>query len=128
MNPRIDKQHAALRGARVAIRRVIGAEAVDPAGLDVDTRDLGAVVCGEDCELDRAAPGVRREDRADVLFAWTPVPFVEEPPEPDVREKIYKREDFLRYKGTDTYPRMTSLQVSGSRRIAWATTAKWCKS
>jgi hypothetical protein len=69
MDPRIDEQHATLRGARAAI---IGAEAVDPASLDVDTRDLGLVMCGEDCELDSAAPGIRRENRADVFVAWAP--------------------------------------------------------
>ena len=79
MDPRIDEQHAALR---LQLRRgstIVGAgagaasEAVDPAGLDVDTRYLGPVVCGEDRELDRAAPGIRREDCADVFVAWTPV-------------------------------------------------------
>jgi hypothetical protein len=76
MDPRIDEQHTALRGAR-ARAAIIGAgtaEAVNPAGLDVNTRNLGSVVCGEDRELDRAAPGIRRENCADVFIAW--VPFV----------------------------------------------------
>lgn len=81
MDPRIDEQHAALRlrlrrgSTIVGIGAGAGAasEAVDPAGLDVDTRYLGPVVCGEDRELDRAAPGIRREDCADVFVAWTPV-------------------------------------------------------
>ena len=77
MDPRIDEQHAALRRAhwRTRVGIIIGgvaSEAVDPAGLDVDTRDLGPVVCGEDRELDRAAPRIRREDCADVFVAWTP--------------------------------------------------------
>ncbi len=82
MDPRIYEQHAALRGARTRVA-IIGAgagaaEAVDPAGFDVDTRDLGSVVCGEDCELDGAAPGIRREDCADVFVAWMPFFFVVE--------------------------------------------------
>jgi hypothetical protein len=70
MYPRIDEQHAALRGAVVGAGA--GAEAVDPASLDVDTRDLGLVMCGEDCELDSAAPRIRRDNCADVFVAWTP--------------------------------------------------------
>ena len=76
MDPRIDEQYAALR-LRLRGSTIVGAgaasEAVDTAGLDVDARYLGPVVCGKDRELDRAAPGIRRENRADVFVAWTPV-------------------------------------------------------
>ena len=80
MDPRIDEQYAALRSARARARARVGtivggggtvAEAVDPTGLDVDARDFGPVVRGEDRELYRAAPGIRREDRTDVFVAWT---------------------------------------------------------
>ena len=64
VDPGIYEQRANL--ARVA-------EAVDAARLDVDTRDLGAVVGCEDRELYGAAPRVRREDRADVFVAWMSV-------------------------------------------------------
>ena len=74
VDPRIHEQRAARRCRRRRRRTVVaaGAKPVDAAGLDVDARDLGPVVCCEYRELDRAAPGVRREDCADVFVAWTP--------------------------------------------------------
>ena len=77
VDPRIYEQHAALRVWRAAACArsrsvVVGAEPVDAPGLDVDARDLGSVVCREYRELDRAAPGVRGENRADVFVAWMP--------------------------------------------------------
>ena len=65
VDPRIYQQHAARRGSVVA-----GVKPVDAAGLDVDARDLGPVVCCEYRELDGAAPGVGREDCSDVFLAW----------------------------------------------------------
>jgi hypothetical protein len=51
MDPRIYEQYAALRGARGRVAIIgtgtgagAGTEAVDPAGLDVDARNLGSVV------------------------------------------------------------------------------------
>jgi hypothetical protein len=85
VDPRIDEQHAVLRRAyaRIVIviiglgggggRAAAASETVDPAGLDVDARDLGPVVRGEDRELYRAAPRIRGENRADVFVAWTPL-------------------------------------------------------
>ena len=64
VDPGIYEQRAAL--ARVA-------KAVDAARLDVDARDLGAVVRRKDRELYGASPRVRREDGADVLVARTSV-------------------------------------------------------
>ena len=64
VDARIDEERAAR--ARVV---VAGAERVDATGLDVDARDLGFVMSCEYGELDGAAPGVRREDGADVFFA-----------------------------------------------------------
>ena len=79
VDPRIYEQHAALRVwratacARARARSVVvGAEPVDAPGLDVDARDLGSVVCCEYRELNRAAPGVRGENCADVFVAWMP--------------------------------------------------------
>ena len=72
MDPRIYEQHATLRRARIGIGIGGTAEAVDSASLDVDTRDLGPIVRGEDCELYRATPGIGRENGADVFVAWTP--------------------------------------------------------
>lgn len=46
---------------------------VDAARLDVDGRDLGRVVLGEDREFDSPAPGGGLQDRLDVLFSWPPV-------------------------------------------------------
>ena len=63
----IDGQRAALVRAVVA-----GAERVDAAGLDIDARYLGSVVSCEYGELDGAAPGVRREDGANVFVARAP--------------------------------------------------------
>jgi len=65
----IDEQRAARARARAV---VAGAERVDAAGLDVDARYLGSVVSCEYGELDGAAPGVRREDGADVFVARAP--------------------------------------------------------
>ncbi len=89
VDPRIDEQHAALRAACASASvSIIGAEAVDAAGFDVDARDLGPVVCGEDRELDRAAPGIRGENCADVFVAWTPFFFVTEPPNQSAKRKV----------------------------------------
>ena len=65
VDARIDEERAARARARV----VVGAERVDATGLDVDARDLSSVVSCEYGELDGAAPGVRREDGADVFVA-----------------------------------------------------------
>ena len=65
VDPGIDEQCAALA------RAVGGTKIVDAACLDVDARDLDSVVRCQYRELDRAAPGVRREDRANVLVART---------------------------------------------------------
>ena len=65
----VDEQRAALARAGVI---AAGAEGVDAAGLDVDARNLGSVVGREYGELDGAAPGVRREDGADVFVARAP--------------------------------------------------------
>jgi hypothetical protein len=67
VDPRIYEQRAALaRAAGVA-------KAVDAARLDVDARDLGAVVRRKDRELYGSTPRVRREDGADVVVARTSV-------------------------------------------------------
>jgi hypothetical protein len=63
----IDEERAARACACVVV--AAGAERVDAAGLDIDARDLGSVVSCEYGELDGAAPGVRREDGADVFLA-----------------------------------------------------------
>jgi hypothetical protein len=100
MDPRIDEQHAVLGAALACIPIVGGAKAINAASLDVDARDFGTVVRGEDRELDRATPGVRRENCADVLVAWTPFFFVAEArTEPNVRAKKKKKEEKKRQNG-----------------------------
>ncbi len=86
MDPRIDEQHAVLLAALARIP-VGGAKAINAASLDIDACDLGTVVCGEDRELDRATPGIRRENCTDVLVAWTPVSSPK--PEPKPKKPTY---------------------------------------
>ena len=111
----IDEQRAALA------RAVAGAKRVDPAGLDVDARYLGSVMSCEYGELDGAAPGVRREDGADVFVARAPFEKKEAttrntPENENVRG--------LRQKKMRSYPKMASLQDSESIRMVSATTAR----
>ena len=58
-------EHAAV----TRVDRWRGSESVDAPRLDIDGRDLGAVVLREDRELDRAAPRRRLLNRRDVLVA-----------------------------------------------------------
>ena len=120
---------------RAALARAVGvAEAVHAARLDVDAGDLGAVVRRKDRELYGASPRVRREDGADVVVArtsvhgfgfalrvgWVPSAVLES-------KKKSKWAGLGRYEGhvaMCSHPRMASVHVSGSLRIASATTMR----
>lgn len=102
VDARVD-EHTSRAGCALRRRR----EVVDAPRLNVDRRNLRGVVRRENGQLDRTTPGARLQYCADVLFSGT---------------AAAECQEVLCIGERNTYPRIASLHVSGSLRIASATT------